>query len=243
MDIGGFIINGVHSSDLKSFIQHRPEIPVPRRKVTLRDVPNRSGLVPFDEKAYENTTMTLTLVTYGASEEEADYNRSLVFNAFNSGGYLPFTPYFDKGKVYMVHLESMSFTGSRMYGHNQPYTLTFSVKPFKYDSQNQKMVFTTSANLINHYFFHSEPLITLYGTGDTTLVVNSESFVFKNITGSLIIDSETENCYRMNGEQIINENKKMYTIDFPQFKPGQNTVSWTGNITRIEVEPRWQSLL
>ena len=51
MDIGGFVINGVHSSDLKSFIQHRPEIPVPRRKVTLQDVSGRSGLVPFDEKS------------------------------------------------------------------------------------------------------------------------------------------------------------------------------------------------
>ena len=243
MDIGGFIVNGIGSDELKSHIQHRPQIVAPRRKVSFREVSGRSGAVPFDENAYENTTVSLTLVTYGSSEEEANYNRGKVFDAFNSGGYVPFIPYFDPDKIYMVHLESMVFVGSRVYGHNQPYEVTLTVKPYKYERLQEPMAFTSSATLLNPYYYPSKPLITLYGTGDSTLSVNGDQFVFKNIQGSLVIDSETENCYRMNGGQIINENKKMYTLDFPELKPETNIISWTGNITKIEIEPRWQSLI
>lgn len=30
--------------------------------------------------------------------------------------------------------------------------------------------------------------------------------------------------------------------DFPTLLPGQNAVSWTGNVTKVEVQPNWRSL-
>lgn len=244
MEIGSFIIDGIHSSELKSYIQHRPEILTPRRKVTFQEVSGRSGAVPFDEKAYENTTMTLTLVTYGDSKEEADYNRGMVLHAFDSGGYLTFTPYFDEDKSYLVHLESMVFSGNRMYNYNQPYTISLTVKPFKFDIQGRKVELTTNPTTLNNpYFYESKPIVTLTGTGDVTLTVNGESIVFKNLQGTLIVDSEMEHCYRMNGEQVINENKKMFSLDFPVLKPGTNQIGWTGNLSKVEIEPRWQTLV
>lgn len=30
--------------------------------------------------------------------------------------------------------------------------------------------------------------------------------------------------------------------DFPVLLPGQNAISWTGNVTKVEIQPNWRSL-
>lgn len=243
MEKGSFLINGINSSDLKSYIQNRPELPVPRRKVSFQDIAGRSGAVPFDEQAYENTTMQIVLYTAASSADEAAYNRAAIYDAFDSGAYVPFTPYFDDTKTYMVHLESMSFLGNNTFAHNQPYTIGLTVKPYKYLTVknffiNQTLAFQVS----NPTLATAEPLITISGTGDCTLVLNGESFVFKNIVGSIIIDCENQFCYKYNGALIVNENAKMFSVDFPVLQKGLNTISFTAGFT-VSVDPKWRTLI
>ena len=30
--------------------------------------------------------------------------------------------------------------------------------------------------------------------------------------------------------------------EYPAFFVGENTISWTGNVTKVEIEPRWRFL-
>lgn len=32
------------------------------------------------------------------------------------------------------------------------------------------------------------------------------------------------------------------TGDFPTLLPGQNAISWSGNVTRLEIQPNWRYL-
>ena len=243
MQNGTFVINGTHSSELKSFIQNRPELTVPRRKIDYKDIGGRSGSIPFDEEAYENTSLPLVLYTSGSSKGEAEYNRMMVQHVFDSGTYIPFIPYFDSRKIYMVTAEGIRFSGNRSFGHNQPYTMTLNVKPYKFliDSIKREGL-SSPLTITNPMFIPSKPLMTLHGTGDCTLVVNGESFVFKGITGSIIIDSENEFCYSENGLLIENENDKMFTLDYPELVKGVNTLSWTTGFT-LDIEPKWRTLI
>ena len=81
----------------------------------------------------------------------------------------------------------------------------------------------------------SKPLITLYGSGEITFTLDSIDIFTINIgdDGSVVIDSDEENAYL--GSVLKNRNM---TGKFPVLQPGSNTITWTGSLTRIKVNPR-----
>ena len=52
------------------------------------------------------------------------------------------------------------------------------------------------------------------------------------------VDSEIMNAYKKVNDDIILLNNKMYS-DFPILEEGNNDISWVGNISQIEITPRW----
>ncbi|MGL5751919.1 MAG: distal tail protein Dit, partial [Paraclostridium sp.] len=80
----------------------------------------------------------------------------------------------------------------------------------------------------------SYPYFKIYGTGDVTININEQQLILKSIEEYIEVDSEIYNCFKDN----INLNNKMYS-DFPLFYPGTNNISWSGDISKIEIIPRW----
>ena len=243
MKPGSFIVNNIDSSTLKSIIQFRPELDYPKRKVNFEDVSGHSGDIPFDEEAYENTDLKLTLFTAGKSEEEVGYNRSLISHAFDHGTYTSFVPYFDPNKTYRVMLSSgPSFTSSGQHRKISQYTLDLTVKPYK---MLPKVIFELSekATIRNSTFHVSEPKITVYGTGDITIKINGRAFVLKGIEGYIIIDTEIAHSYKSVNGILLGQDMKVFTLDYPILTPGENTIEWTGNVTSVILEPKWRTLI
>lgn len=238
---GEFLIGDYTSKDLKSVIEHRPVIVKPRRKFTEQEVAFRSGTLIFDEKSYSNTPLELSLYFKASSETERNNLRDKITFAFDSGGYLPFIPYFDKTKVYLVKTtEPPSFSGSRIMGNIEKYTVSLTVKPFKELIESNKMTLVSGQKLNNPTYYPSKPVFEITGTGDVTLNVNGVGFVLKNIQGSVVVNSVIPSVYRNSSGTIYNEENKAYTKEYPVLKSGSNTISWTGSgITKVTVEPRW----
>ena len=86
------------------------------------------------------------------------------------------------------------------------------------------------------------PVIKIFGTGDVTLTVNGVPFVIKNIVDSIVLDCNLGLAYREDITSMYNENSKIYTRAYPFLKVGSNTISWTGTVTKVEIEPRWRTL-
>lgn len=84
----------------------------------------------------------------------------------------------------------------------------------------------------------SKPIITLYGSGELHFYLNTvEIFKYNFDTdGQVVIDSEKEDAY-LNG---VLKNRQMLG-EFPLLKSGENTITWTGTLTRIVIDPksRW----
>lgn len=244
MKRGSFSINGIYSDELNSVIQNRPEIQTPKRKVNFREVNGRSGAIPFDEEAYENTTMPLLLFTKGQSEDEVTFKREQIVHHLNHGTYVDFIPYFDQKKVYKVMLSNgPTFTGNGVHKNFLPYSLDLTIKPFKYFIPQSKMEITKGTILVNPSFYISEPRIKLYGTGDSTLTVNGKTFVVKNIQEFITIDSEIAHSYKEVNGIISGQDNKIFTLDYPVLNTGSNTITWSGSITKVEIEPRWKTLV
>ena len=82
--------------------------------------------------------------------------------------------------------------------------------------------------------------IKIYGSGLIRLMVQPEgqgtsSWGFAGVDEYIEIDSELMNCYK----GIVLKNDTVMGDGFPMLKPGTNTISCVGAVTRIEVIPRW----
>lgn len=244
MKYGNFIINETNSKDLNSLIQFRPEIQAPRRKVQRRTISGVSEDYIFDEEAYENTPINLELFVKGQSEEEINQLKEEITHAFIGGRYIDFVPYWDSNMTYEVEvIEPPNYQQNGSYPLEVPYTVTLSSKPYKFQQQTIKQEATTELTLKNPYPYESLPIITLYGTGDMNLVVNGTKYVFKDIDEHVVVDSRIESAYKLIANVPNSRNNRMYTMDFPVFKNGENKISVTGNATKFKVETRWRTLV
>ena len=114
--------------------------------------------------------------------------------------------------------------------------LSFNCKPFKKKDAEKVVIISKGHNLVNEYM-DSEPYMKILGSGDVTLDISGRIIKFKNIENYIEVDSELMNCFKDN----VNQNNRMYG-EFPVLKQGDNVISWSGDIKRIEIEPRWVRL-
>ena len=97
---------------------------------------------------------------------------------------------------------------------------------------------TAPTTIRNSGTVYSEPLITVYGSGDVTLNINGNPYPLRNVQESITIDSEMMEVFK----EDTNQNGKYGGVEFPRFEVGKNEISWTGNVSKIKIQPRWRWL-
>lgn len=240
MKAGSFIFDGVTSESLNAVIQTRPVIETPKRKVLLTGAYGQDGLTPYDEGAYENTPLSLILYTGGPSAVES---REAVYDTFDHGTYKDLILYSDDTKIYKVLMDNPPKFESRYYmGEGLSFEVGFTVKPYKFLRNSPLKTLTSSGNITNPTRYPSLPLITVTGSGDITLTINGKQFSLKGVSSYIRLDSAIMEAYQDTGGILVPQNTKVYTRDYPFLKPGANTISWTGTVTKLEILPRWRTL-
>lgn len=241
MKRGTFIVNGVSSEPLKFFIQSRPDIISPKRRITFETAFGRDGRIPFDDEVYDDTETEWSLLLMSNNKTRHE-NRELLYHMFNSGTYLPLQHYYDEEKIYYGMLrDSITFVNRAYMGEHQVATVPLVIKPYKVYLDSPTIKLTRGQVVTNRTNVKSLPRIKITGNGDCTITVGGRSFVVKNIVGHIWIDSDVEFVYRED-TIITNENSKAYTRDYPYLKVGSNEITWTGTF-EVQLEPRWRSLV
>ena len=97
-----------------------------------------------------------------------------------------------------------------------------------------------SISVINRGNIFSKPSITIYGSGTINLSLNGTQIFVINLAnaGYITIDSAQMNAYQ--GDTLTNRSV-VGDYDNLALNIGTNTISWTGNVTDIEIEnfTRW----
>lgn len=240
---GGFILNNITSESQGVVIQDKPIIETPKRRIAFKQAFGQSGDNPFDEEAYDNTTMSLLMFATGSDAKTASDNRDRIYDLFDSGVYMDFIPYFDEKKIYRVMAtEYPSFESKYYFGEGQSFNVELTVRPYKYYVQSPLVTLTTAGTINNTTSKTSLPRIKIFGSGDVTLKVNGINFVVKNVVDYIILDSNLMFAYKETGGLVSSENSKTFTRMYPFLKQGNNTISWTGTVSKVEIEPRWRTL-
>jgi phage-related protein len=115
----------------------------------------------------------------------------------------------------------------------------FNCKPFRRRIDGDTVrPFTASGILTNPEQWESEPYIKITGSGDIKLRINDQEIVLTGVSDYIEIDSEMQSCFK----GIVLQNSHYRSDFWPFLNVGDNQISWTGNVSKVEIKPRWRTL-
>ncbi|EJO5348312.1 phage tail family protein [Clostridium botulinum] len=215
--------------DFGIIISKRPSIPSPKRRITYIDIPDKSSNLKFDEGTFEDITI---LVECGVKSkanlvDKIDEIKAWLINTGESDLIFSFQP----DKKYIAQVVNM-IDFKQVLKYTSRFPIIFNCKPFKYAVKDKIITVTKNNSTIhNEGSFQSESVIKVYGGGDIKLKVNEDEVTVKNVDGYVTIDSVLKDCYKddvlKNGDMIG---------DFPILKVGENVVSFSGNVSKVEIQ-------
>ena len=224
--------NGVRCTQYGIHVLEQPPVTIPSERVAFTDVPGRSGSLTQLEgdDVYDDMVLTVSCVI-------ADPSRIPEIAAWLRGsGTVTFAN--RQGGFYHARVVNQIPFEKILRGHpHRSFAINFRCKPFWYLSDVKPITLTTSGSFItNPGCVASEPVITVYGSGEITLMVGM-TITELEITDKITLDTPLMEAY--NSSTSMNS---CMSGDFPQLLPGKNAVSWSGNVSRVEIQPNWRSL-
>jgi phage-related protein len=232
-----FTYNGINSKAMGVMVNNYPPIVRPKARITTVTIPGRTGDLSLHENeavydSYIRTCQCTALPGANISAISAwlDGSGAAVF------GNEPLYAY-DAQIVNQINFEKLL----RNY-LQRTFDVPFLVQPYKsLATPGADIEKTTSGQSItNPGTLASRPVLTVYGTGSVDVLVGAYIFSLTSLdTTPLRIDCDAEIVTNI----AITENlTHRMSGDFPRLVAGSNAISWTGNVTKIVVEPRYRWL-
>lgn len=228
------------SADFGILIEKRPDINSPKRHISYIEVPGRDSSLRYDEGTYEDVTIAVDCTIKGANlMERLDIIKAWLYSAGESDLVFSFQP--DK-KYRAQVVNSIDF--KQAFKICSRFVILFSCRPFKYWVNNIIITVNTGAGttIVNQGSIASKPIIKVYCSGSGKFKINSAEVTLSNITVPyLTLDSELEEAYYMVNGEMKNANNLM-SGEFPVLSAGNNTVTFSGGVTKLEITPNWRWL-
>lgn len=213
-------------------ITNIPPITKPKMKTSITKIDGRDGDI-IEELGYESYTKSIGI---GLAR---NYDIDRVMKYFTGVGELIISD--EPDKVYKAQI--IEKTDYERLIRFKTAVVKFYTQPYKYLKDEKSIILDinneTSLKITNVGLEKSKPIITLEGTGTIEISLNGFNlfkYVFPENETKVVIDSLEEEAYLDN----VLKNRNMLGT-FPIFEVGENTISWSGNLTKISIEPksRW----
>lgn len=225
--------NGVRCTDHGVHVLELPPPTIPNERVTYTDIPGRPGSLTTLEgdDVYEDITLTAKCMI-------ADPDGIPAVAAWLKGGGTVTFANREGGFYYARIANQIPFEKILRGNPHRSFSVNFRCKPFWYENPGEPVTLTTPSNvLVNPGSVYSEPVIVVNGNGDITLTINDEFIELESIDGGITLNSEIREAYKM--DTLLNEHMDG---EFPRLKPGNNLISWTGEVSSVVIQPNWRYL-
>lgn len=234
-----FLIFKEHSSlEFGLLITEKDSYKGASRDITYTSIPGRSGDLITDNGRYKNTPIPYKLALLNNTERSfTELTHQIKAWLSSESGYFRLWDTYDE-KYYRLASYSDEVDIEQELRDLGSLSLTFNCKPYKYSLEGQNaVVFTAAGSLYNAESFPSSPYIKVTGSETVTLTINDSSFMLKDIDEFIELDFDMPNAYK----GLEPKNNKVSGADMSTFRlrPGYNSISWVGNVERLEIVPRW----
>ena len=225
-------VDGKDSRDCGVYLRSAPPIVSAEPDFEFVSVPGRAGTLTIDHGGFKDNDITLEcyirdIGNIGEAYELLSGQRKIVFSTDLAHSY--------KGTFYGQSQADRVVRGMSAW----EFAVPVRMKPFRYYEPSPAIVTINSSGeyINNPASAPSAPRITIHGGGNIDIMIGQYAMEFDNVDGGVIIDSERMRLLNLDGVT----NALEHDIDkFPLLVPGENFIQWTGNVTSIEIEPRWR---
>jgi predicted phage tail component-like protein len=216
-----FIFNNIRSDDMHLYIEHLPPIIKPPERYDLIKT-SGSSIVRINEQGYDIYEKTVAI---GFNEQ----NIESVMNWLRGQGQLIFSNELDK--YYDVYIPNQIDYEKAL--RFRKANIVFLTQPYKHATGEEE---TTSRIVINQGNTECLPLMTIYGSGAVDILINGVKACSVTISEYVTLDSEEQDAYK--GSVLQN---RVMVGEFPKLSPGENTLTFAGNVTNVKtlVRSRW----
>lgn len=228
-----FIWNDTDCRQYGIYVTEQPPVTIPAERSTQTNVPGRPGSLTQLEgdDVYDDLLLTATCFISDPAQIPAIAawlkGSGTVTFANRTGGYY-------KARI----ANQIPFEKVLRGNPHCAFSVNFRCFPFWYQEDAASITVNTSGTIVtNPGSVYAEPILTVYGSGDITLMVGTTIVELEDISGSILLDCALKEAYL--GNALMNDHM---TGEFPVLKPGANAVSWSGTVTKVEIKPNWRFL-
>lgn len=232
--IGKFEFNHILSSDFGIYISGSGTFNSPERDMESISIPGKNGDLIIDNKRFKNIR-----VTYPAfiKEKFKDYTDVVRAWLLSDGSYHRLEDNYHPEEFRMARFAGPLDFDTRVLNRSGECSIEFDCKPQRFLKEGEIPIkIVGDMTIFNPTAFIALPKIRVYGT-EGTLIVGNICMQINDIDEYVDIDCETQNAMK----ETTNKNSHISNT-FPQLNPGNNGIRFEGNITKLEIIPRWWTL-
>lgn len=222
--------DGISSKDFGVYINGNQTYNAPARSREVINVPGRNGALLIDNGRYENVDLTYHAFIYRDFSTNIEGLRNYLLSKTTykrlEDTYHP--------KEFRMGIYKGDFKSDVVeWLEAGEFDLLFDCKPQRFLKSGEVVTeFAGNGHILNETDQIAKPLLRVYGTG--TFAINGSTMAISAANVYTDIDCELMDAYK--GTTNCNGN---ISGSFPALAPGENAVTISGSITKIEITPRW----
>lgn len=237
MGVNYFIFNGESSLDHGAYIGGQNTFDAPKRDIIKVKIPGRNGDLVYDNGRWLNIEVPYNLVVMKDFINNANEIRSWLTSPI---GYCRLEDTYNPDFFRMARLaDEIKFTTSA-FNKTGKAQIIFDCKPQRWlKSGEQKISVQNGGSIYNPTRYSSAPLIKVTCNGGGVLSVGDYTITISDISTYINIDSDIQDCYNENVSMNANV---VLSNGFPLLNSGSTIISWTGDISAVEIIGRWYTI-
>lgn len=225
---------GKRSNNFGLYISGGGTYGAPQRDIETVSIPGRNGDLIIDNGRFNNITVTYSAYIRRDFRKLADAARAWLLS---QAGYARLEDTYNPGYYRLGIFTGPLDFATRFLNLGGECDLSFNCKPQRFLKSGEAAIEATGPlQLHNPTLYPALPLIRVYGASGT-LTVGNDIMQISEIDEYIDIDSDTQNAYK----GVTNCNPDISGA-FGTLPAGQTGISFSGDITKIEIKPRWWTL-
>ena len=230
------IFNKKHSHEDLELLLETPILSSSNEDVEEVEVEGRHGTLTIKKGTYKNKEIPLSFsLLRGGNEDIVDfYERVQIVKDWLED--------IEDNDLIVYLKPNRKYTVKRIKKNDIPienhrfakFETNFICEPFMYELDERTIEIENNSTIYYKGTVEGECNIKIYGNGNIQLTINDETVQINNVNQYVELDSKLSLC--------LNKDKTSKSRDmighFPLLTRGLNNISWSGNVSKVEILPR-----